>query len=104
MEPLCRLLKFTNLRRNMDLHLLLTHLSDRDVKLSANGVSLDVDAPAGVLTPELRDSLVAHKTELLSLLHRQDSANSGDVELPGVVPDPDGRYDPFPLTEMQYAF
>ena len=88
----------------MDLHLLLTHLSDRGVKLSANGTSLAVDAPEGVLTSELRGSLVAHKAEILSLLNSQDSANRTDAALPRAIPDPARRYDPFPLTEMQYAF
>jgi len=86
----------------MDLHSLLTNLSDKGVKLSADGDSLLIDAPKGAIAPELRDSLIAHKTELLSLLRQNDLAT--DVSLPSIQPAPNQRYEPFPLTDMQYAY
>jgi len=90
----------------MDLHSLLTHLSTQDVKLAANGNSLDVDAPKGVITPNLRQALTDHKAEILLWLHQ----NTKDVpwhvstSLGKIVPAPDQRYEPFPLTDMQHAF
>ncbi|AUS99569.1 hypothetical protein CLI64_03735 [Nostoc sp. CENA543] len=85
----------------MNLHTLLTDLSHRGVKLSANGNSLDIDAPKGVITPELRDSLAKHKAELLKLLQQNGTSTTS---LPKIVPAPELRYEPFPLTDMQYAF
>ncbi|NEQ88616.1 MAG: hypothetical protein F6K26_54515, partial [Moorea sp. SIO2I5] len=49
----------------MELHSLLNNLANKGVKLSANEGSLDIDAPKGVITPELRESLVEHKAEIL---------------------------------------
>lgn len=85
----------------MNLHLLLNTLSNQGVKLAANEDSLAVDAPKGVLNSELRDSLIQHKTEILELL-RQNSLNS--TTLPTIVPQPNKRYESFPLTDMQHAF
>ncbi len=47
---------------------LLESLRGRDIRLSANGDRLRVDAPRGRLTAELRDTLRQHKRELLALL------------------------------------
>ncbi len=69
----------------MDLHSLLTNLSDKGVKLSINGGLLDVDAPKGVLTPELRNSLVEHKAELLLLL-QENNMSASSTSLPAIVP------------------
>jgi amino acid adenylation domain-containing protein len=87
----------------MDLHSLLTNLSNKGIKLSANGDSLLVDAPKGVMTRELRDSLTEHKAEILLMLRQYDSGTSSAV-LPTIVPAPEQRYEPFPLTDMQHAF
>ncbi|PSB49524.1 non-ribosomal peptide synthetase [Chroococcidiopsis sp. CCNUC1] len=87
----------------MELHSLLTHLSDRGIKLSAEGDSLLIDAPKGSIVPELRDSLIEHKAELLLLLH-QNSETASSGRLPQIESDPAHRYEPFPLTEMQRAF
>ncbi|MBE9224515.1 amino acid adenylation domain-containing protein [Phormidium sp. LEGE 05292] len=87
----------------MDLHSLLTTLSNQGVKLSVNGSSLEIDAPKGAITPELRHSLATHKTEILTLL-QQNSVNVNSTTLPSIVPALELRYEPFPLTDMQYAF
>lgn len=87
----------------MDLHSLLTTLSNQGVKLSTNGTSLEIDAPKGTITPELRNSLAEHKTEILTLL-QQNSVNVNSTTLPSIVSEPELRYEPFPLTDMQYAF
>ncbi|MDV2992195.1 MAG: D-alanine--D-alanyl carrier protein ligase [Chroococcidiopsis sp. SAG 2025] len=87
----------------MNLHSLLSHLSQQGIKLSTNGDLLEVDAPKGVLTPELRNSLAQYKAEILLLL-RQSDVNTSSTDLPTIVPAPDWRYEPFPLTDMQHAF
>lgn len=85
----------------MNLHLLLQTLSYQGIKLAADGDSLAVDAPKGVLTPELKNSLIEHKAVILELLPQN---NLNPTLLPIVVPEPDKRYEPFPLTDMQHAF
>ena len=87
----------------MELQLLLTHLSAQGVKLSVEKDSLLIDAPQGSITPELRDALIEHKSELLLLLHQSRESASSE-SLPQIKPDPTHRHEPFPLTEMQYAY
>lgn len=48
---------------------ILSDLTRRGVRLAPNGDRLHVDAPKGLLTPELLDELRRHKAELLALLH-----------------------------------
>ncbi|HEY9629841.1 MAG TPA: amino acid adenylation domain-containing protein [Coleofasciculaceae cyanobacterium] len=85
----------------MELHSLLTTLSSNGVKLAVNGNSLEVDAPQGAITPELRCALAEHKAEIIQLLNSQVG---GSTALPILMPLPESRYEPFPLTDMQYAF
>ena len=85
----------------MNLLLLLQTLLNKGIKLAVDGDSLAVDAPKGVLTPELKNSLIEHKAGILKLL-RQNNGNS--AVLPTIVPELDRRYEPFPLTDMQHAF
>ena len=47
---------------------LLTELRRRDIQLRAVGSELRCSAPAGALTPELREQLRQHKADLLALL------------------------------------
>lgn len=53
----------------MSVHVLLEELRGRDVLLEAEGLTLHVDAPAGVLTDEERGALAENKPQLLKLLH-----------------------------------
>ncbi|QFG24786.1 non-ribosomal peptide synthetase [Actinomadura sp. WMMB 499] len=79
---------------------LLTDLHRRGIKLRMNEGRLDVLAPAGALTPELRERLKANRDELISLLRR-----SGPAEAPAeIVPRPERRHEPFPLTDIQHAY
>lgn len=87
----------------MDLNLLLATLSGQGVKLSASGSSLEIDAPKGVITSELKNSLLEHKAEILELLC-QNYVRGSSASLPTITPSPEQRYEPFPLTDMQYAF
>ena len=52
----------------MNARTLLDDLRSRDVLLDADEGRLVVDAPAGVVTEDLRASLVEHKPRLLKLL------------------------------------
>lgn len=51
----------------------LAELRERDVKLWADGEQLRCDAPAGVLTAELRAQLASRKTEILTFLRAADA-------------------------------
>ncbi|AFY33176.1 condensation domain-containing protein [Calothrix sp. PCC 7507] len=88
----------------MKIHSLLINLANQGVKLSVDEGSLFIDAPKGVLTPELRESLAKYKTDLLSLLRQNSNINYQETALPTIVPAPEQRYQPFPLTDMQQAF
>ncbi len=48
---------------------LLKDLRERDVRLEADGLSMHVDAPKGVLTKEDKQDLAENKQQLLQLLH-----------------------------------
>ena len=50
---------------------LLEELRARGVRLQAEGLTLHVDAPAGVLTGELRSALRDNKRDLIRLLERE---------------------------------
>lgn len=47
----------------------LEGLRERDVRLEADGLSLLVDAPTGVLAEEDKQNLAENKQQLLKLLH-----------------------------------
>ncbi|MGQ0750492.1 MAG: thioesterase domain-containing protein [Betaproteobacteria bacterium] len=52
---------------------LLEELRIRDIRLRAEGDRLQCDAPAGALTPELREQLRRRKNEILEFLRQADS-------------------------------
>ncbi|NEP45558.1 MAG: hypothetical protein F6K35_42630, partial [Okeania sp. SIO2H7] len=82
---------------------LLNELSEKGVKLWADGEQLRIRAPKGVLTAERKEAIAKHKPEILWRL-RQNNFDSSIAALPVIVPEPDKRYEPFPLTDIQYAF
>ena len=49
----------------------LAKLERLNVKLSLAGYRLRLEAPAGTLTPKLKEALVKHKPALMSLLSGQ---------------------------------
>ncbi|MFI2620665.1 amino acid adenylation domain-containing protein [Streptomyces sp. NPDC018584] len=79
---------------------LLSELRRKGIKLRLADDRLDIVAPAGSLTAELRERLKGSRDELIELLRRSGTAE----EKPGVVPRPDERYEPFPLTDIQHAY
>lgn len=74
---------------------LIAELSRQGVHLWEESGTLRFRAPQGVLTEERRALLSAHKQELLEHLSRPDAE---------LVADRAGRYDPFPLTDVQAAY
>ncbi|TXS39650.1 non-ribosomal peptide synthetase, partial [Streptomyces sp. t39] len=78
---------------------LLGELRRHGIKLRLNDGGLDVVAPAGALTPRLRDDLRAHRDDLVAML-RMSAAPAA----PALVPRPEERHEPFPLTDIQHAY
>ncbi|MGW3498383.1 non-ribosomal peptide synthetase [Streptomyces sp. NPDC001020] len=79
---------------------LLGELRRNGIRLRLTDGKLDVLAPAGALTPELRDRLRAHRDELVAVLRDM----SGPPAAPDLVPRPQDRHEPFPLTDIQHAY
>ena len=66
---------------------LLAQLAAHDIKLWLKEGRLNVSAPPGVLTPELRSQLAAHKAEILAFLHQQQALQPiGRSEQQGPAP------------------
>ncbi len=82
---------------------LLATLSALNVKLEVRDGKLRVNAPAGVLTPELHQAIGRHKDALIARLEASRAA-APEEELPAIVPDPEGRHEPFPLNDVQHAY
>ena len=80
---------------------LLTELNKLGIKLWVENDKLNIEAPKGALTPELRNSLAEHKPEIIRLLLLWDT---NTTSLPVIEPDPSRRYQPFPLTDIQQAY
>jgi amino acid adenylation domain-containing protein len=78
---------------------LLSELHRRGIRLRLRDGQLDVVAPAGTLTAQLREALSARRGDLIELLQRDGSGTPLSV-----TADPAHRYDPFPLTDIQHAY
>lgn len=64
----------------MTADVLLTELRNRGAALTVVGDRLRVEAPVGVLSPEIRTALAAYKAELLSLLRTPTlDADAGEL-------------------------
>jgi pyochelin synthetase len=79
---------------------LLLELNQQGIKLRLVDGRMEVLAPAGALTPELRERLKQERDQLLALLQGASAAG----EHPEITPRPDERYQPFPLTDIQHAY
>lgn len=51
---------------------LVQHLQQQDVRLAVHGDQLRVDAPRGILTPDLRRDLQERKPEVLALIRERN--------------------------------
>jgi hypothetical protein len=65
---------------------LLQTLQGKGVSLAIQGDRLRVDAPVGVLTPEMREVIAAHKTSLMTLMSQR---HTEPTQLPLVADVPD---------------
>ena len=81
---------------------LLAELNKLGIRLQLENEDLRVNAPQGALTDELRQALRLYKAQIVSLL--QSRLSTEHSPLPQLVPDPDRRAEPFPLTELQQAY
>ena len=57
-------------------------------------------APKGALTPALQCELKARKAEIIHFLDQADTADA----FPQIISEPEARYEPFPLTDIQEAY
>ncbi|MGI5519987.1 amino acid adenylation domain-containing protein [Micromonospora sp. CA-259024] len=78
---------------------LLAELRRLDIRLRLTDGRLEVIAPAGALTPGLRDRLRADRDDLIALL-----AGAGDGPDRTLTAHPEDRFEPFPLTDLQHAY
>ncbi|MGD2184365.1 amino acid adenylation domain-containing protein [Lusitaniella coriacea] len=76
---------------------LLDDLKQQDINLYIEGDRLRCNAPKEKLTPSLQARLKERKTEILDFLRRQ-------MTLDTIVPQPESRHQPFPLTDIQQAY
>ena len=76
---------------------LLEDLKQQDINLYIEGDRLRCNAPKERLTPSLQAHLSERKSEILDFLRRQISVDK-------IVPQPEARYQPFPLTDIQQAY
>ncbi|MFJ7246787.1 amino acid adenylation domain-containing protein [Kitasatospora sp. NPDC098652] len=84
---------------------LLDELARTGIRLRATEDGrLEVKAPAGRLTAELRDRIGRLKPELLSWLGSLETERPADAVLPQVVPDVASRYEPFAPSDLQASF
>ncbi|MGH3875888.1 MAG: amino acid adenylation domain-containing protein [Actinophytocola sp.] len=73
------------------------------VRLVADG-ELEIAAPRGALTPQIREQLALHKPSLVRWLSTVSPANQVANQLPVVTPDPSAADEPFPLSDLQTSF
>ena len=84
---------------------LLDELARNGIRLKlAEGGGLEVKAPKGRLTAELREQIGLHKPELLERLAKLAAGRPVDTALPQVVADPAARWEPFPPSDLQASF
>ena len=76
---------------------LLERLKQQDISLYVEGDRLRCNAPKDKLTPSLQAHLSERKGEILDFLRHQ-------ISLDRIVPQPESRYQPFPLTDIQQAY
>ncbi|NES77482.1 MULTISPECIES: amino acid adenylation domain-containing protein [unclassified Okeania] len=87
----------------MTVNELLNELSEDGVKFWIDGEKLRIQAAKGLMTPERREMISEHKAEIIERL-QQNEIGASVSYLPTITPQPDQRYEPFPLTDIQYAY
>jgi pyochelin synthetase len=80
---------------------LIAELARARIKIRLAGDDrLEVTAPNGRLSGDLRDRIARHKSGLIAWL----TANAHAAELPVIVPDPGAVFEPFPPSDLQMSF
>ena len=83
---------------------LLVELARLGVKLRLAGDDrIEVSAPRGRLSPELREAVSRRKPELLDWLRRADAPAAGG-DLPVIRPDSTRLHEPFAPSDLQQSF
>jgi TubC N-terminal docking domain len=67
----------------MNVSKLLENLNRQNIQLWADGDKLNVRSPKGVLTPELREELNAHKTEIITFLQEEETTVAAPIPMDG---------------------
>ncbi|WP_051722715.1 non-ribosomal peptide synthetase [Streptomyces albus] len=84
---------------------LLDDLARAGVRLRlAPGDRVEVTAPKGALTGDLRERLGHHKQDLIAWLGSARTAGEEEAGLPVVTPDPENLYEPFAPSDLQMSF
>ncbi|MFN8575542.1 MAG: MupA/Atu3671 family FMN-dependent luciferase-like monooxygenase [Candidatus Sericytochromatia bacterium] len=65
----------------MDISLLIQELSNKGIKLSLDNDDLKIQAPKGVISPEIKEQLSINKSEIINYLKNNDSYNNLDFSL-----------------------
>lgn len=81
---------------------LLTNLLQRRIQLWVEGDRLRFRAPQGTLTEALRSQLKQHKTEIIAIIEKFESAER--KSLPKLVNAPEQCHEPFVLNDLQQTF
>ena len=79
---------------------LLLELHRRGIQLRLDGERLDVVAPTGALTDELREQLRSQRDHLVGMLRTREAAEQPAT----IATEPADRHQPFPLTDIQHAY
>lgn len=87
----------------MNLDEFIADLTARGVLLSVEDGRLHYRAPKGVLNTELLQRLSAQKADIVALLTARQTQDVTKPPEP-ILPDPAGRYQPFPMTAIQLAY
>ncbi|WP_213414324.1 non-ribosomal peptide synthetase, partial [Xylanibacillus composti] len=82
---------------------LLLKARQAGIRMRAEGDELKISAPQGALTAELREGLQTHKSAILAYL-KSGYSSATDRQFPAIEPDLAGKYEPFPLTDIQHAY
>lgn len=82
---------------NFDPVSLITELEDLGVELWEENDRIRFRAPKGVMTEVHKEALRGAREQVILALRQAAAAQT-------VHPDPDGRYEPFPLTDVQSAY
>ncbi|MCD6257468.1 amino acid adenylation domain-containing protein, partial [Candidatus Aerophobetes bacterium] len=76
---------------------LLTHFRKKGVSLWEDNGKLRYKAPRGVLKDDDLQALKYYKKDILNLLQ-------AEAKFSTITPDPESRFEPFPLTDVQSAY